>query len=85
VRADYIGHQFVVTVVDTGDGIDNEFLDNIFERFATGGNKGTGLGLSICYELIQQMGGNIQISSRRGRGTTVWITLPCETGEIVRK
>ena len=85
VRADYIGRQFVVTVVDTGDGIDKEFLDNIFERFATGGNKGTGLGLSICYELLQQMGGNIQISSRRGRGTTVWITLPCETGEIVRK
>ena len=84
-RIDYIGDRLVIAVEDTGNGIPEDFLPTIFERFATGANTGSGLGLSICSELIQQMGGNINIKSKVGRGTTVWVTLPCKASEIVRK
>jgi signal transduction histidine kinase len=84
-RIDYIGDRLVIAVEDTGNGIPEDFLPTIFERFATGANTCSGLGLSICSELIQQMGGNINIKSALGRGTTVWVTLPCRASEIVRK
>ena len=84
-RIDYIGDRLIIAVDDTGEGIEEKFLPTLFERFATGANTGSGLGLSICYELMQQMGGSINIKSTYGKGTTVWVTLPCKTSEIVRK
>ena len=84
-RIDYIGDRLIIAVDDTGEGIEEKFLPTIFERFATGANTGSGLGLSICRELMQQMGGSINIKSTHGKGTTVWVTLPCKTSEIVRK
>ena len=84
-RIDYIGDRLIIAVDDTGEGIEEKFLPTLFERFATGANTGSGLGLSICYELMQQMGGSINIKSTHGKGTTVWVTLPCKTSEIVRK
>jgi signal transduction histidine kinase/PAS domain-containing protein len=84
-RIDYIGDRLIIAVDDTGEGIEEKFLPTLFERFATDANTGSGLGLSICYELMQQMGGSINIKSTHGKGTTVWVTLPCKTSEIVRK
>ena len=84
-RIDYIGDRLIMAVDDTGDGIAEDFLPTIFERFATGADTGSGLGLSICHELTQQMGGSINIKSQKGKGTTVWVTLPCKASEIVRK
>ena len=84
-RLDYIGDQLIMAVEDTGTGIPDDLLSNIFERFATGANTGSGLGLSICYELTQQMGGTINIKSTVGKGTTVWVSLPCKAIEITRK
>jgi PAS domain S-box-containing protein len=84
-RIDYIGDRLVITVEDTGEGIEQELLPTIFERFATGASSGSGLGLSICNELIQQMGGTIHIKSTIGKGTTVWFSIPCKTAEVVRK
>jgi len=84
-RIDYIGDRLIIAVDDTGEGIEEKFLPTLFERFATGANTGSGLGLSICRELMQQMGGSINIKSTHGKGTTVWVTLPCKTSEIVRK
>ena len=83
-RVDYIGDRLIIAVEDTGEGINENLLPNIFERFATGANSGSGLGLSICYELIQQMGGTINIKSKEGQGTTVWFSIPCKTTEVVR-
>ena len=83
-RIDYIGDRLVIAVEDTGEGIEEELLPTIFERFSTGANSGSGLGLSICYELIQQMGGTINIKSERGKGTTVWFSIPCKATEVVR-
>ena len=84
-RLDYIGDRLVIAVEDTGEGIKEELLPTIFERFSTGASSGSGLGLSICNELIQQMGGSINIKSEVGKGTTVWFSVPCKMTEMVRK
>ena len=86
VRYDYVGDQLIVVVEDTGSGIPNEKLDHIFERFITGdGNtERAGLGLSICHDLIQQLGGKINITSTVGKGTNVWFSIPCKLIEADR-
>lgn len=61
---------------DTGEGIDSTALGRIFDPFFTTKPTGTGLGLSICHELVRAHGGEIQIASSKGRGTTVRIILP---------
>ncbi len=67
-----------VVVEDDGAGIPEEDLPYIFERFYRGsdGSSGFGLGLPICKDLVERMGGEISISSERGSGTRVEITLP---------
>jgi len=84
VRYDYMGDQLIVSVEDTGPGISVETVDHIFERFVTGHNTGAGLGLSICHDLMEYMGGKIQLKSEEGKGTTVWITQPCKLIEMER-
>ena len=84
VRYDYMGDQLLISVEDTGSGIPKETVEHIFERFVTSTNTGAGLGLSICHELIEYMGGKIQLKSEEGKGTTVWITLPCKLIEMER-
>lgn len=81
----YTGDHLVVTIDDTGCGIPESELSHIFERFTTGANNGSGLGLSICYELVHQMGGSINIKSEVGKGTTVWVNIPCQVTEFERK
>ena len=84
VRYEYMGDQLMISVEDTGSGIPKDAVEHIFERFVTGANVGAGLGLSICHELIEYMGGKIQLKSEEGKGTTVWITLPCKLIEMER-
>ena len=86
-RYEYIGGKLVISVDDTGAGIAPNTLKHIFERFNVSSTKnhGTGLGLPICKELVTQLGGTIDISSEQGKGTSVWISLPCEATVIDRK
>jgi len=84
VRYDYLGNNLIVSVEDTGCGIPNSALGNIFDRFVTGANNGAGLGLSICHELIKRLDGTINIKSDEGKGTTVWFSIPCQALEIER-
>ena len=85
VNCEYIGDQLYATVEDTGCGIPEKDIEHIFDRFVvTGGNAGAGLGLSICRELMTHMGGTIKLKSTEGKGTTVWITLPCKLIEMER-
>jgi PAS domain S-box-containing protein len=62
---------------DNGVGIDEELIHKIFEPFFSTKNtgKGVGLGLTLCYEFINKMGGNIEVESTLGRGTTFKVTL----------
>jgi signal transduction histidine kinase/CheY-like chemotaxis protein len=72
------GDYVCITVSDTGMGIRPEVLARVFEPFFTTKEigKGTGLGLSMVYSTMQQMGGDIEIESRPGEGTSVRLMLP---------
>jgi signal transduction histidine kinase len=87
VRASYTytGEDLVMTFQDTGDGIPEEIRQHIFDRFATSDGRRTGLGLSIVQEMLHQMGGKIKIQSEEGKGTIVWVSIPCACSELVRK
>ena len=70
-----------VSVVDTGLGMTGEQLKHLYEPFnrlgrERGGIEGTGLGLSLTRDLVTRMGGELQITSRAGLGTTARVTLP---------
>lgn len=86
VRYDYLGDELIVAVDDTGDGIPKGVLEHIFDRFVTGdgNNMRAGLGLSICHDLIQHLGGTINIKSNVGKGTSVWFSVPCKSIEMDR-
>jgi len=67
-----------IEISDTGTGIEKEHLDKIFDAFFTtkASVKGVGLGLSVCYGFIKEHGGDIEVRSDKGSGTTFVITLP---------
>ena len=72
-----------VEVSDTGCGIPRENLQRVFEPFFTtkGEHHGTGLGLSITYNLVNKLGGKIDVKSEVGVGTTFIVVLPVRRGE----
>jgi len=67
-----------LSISDTGCGIDPQHISKIFDPFFTTKEvgKGTGLGMNIAYNIIQQHGGNINVKSKIGKGTTFTVTLP---------
>ncbi len=71
----------LIEITDTGTGIREEHLDKIFDSFFTtkGEVKGVGLGLSVCYGFIEDHGGDIEVKSQVGEGTTFTISLPVRT------
>jgi two-component system NtrC family sensor kinase len=68
----------IVTISDNGSGIAEANLARVFDPFYTTKpvGKGTGLGLSICYGILKKMGGDIDVESNKGLGTTFIVTLP---------
>ena len=79
----HAGH-LLINIADTGIGIKKERLSRIFDRFVDeeGGERlGSGLGMHICKELVTQMGGNIDVESEPGKGTSVWVSIPCKAVE----
>ena len=71
--------EVAVSVSDNGSGIPAADLANIFEPFfSTKGQAGTGLGLSITRDIIEKLGGIIEVSSKDGKGTTFKVNLPVD-------
>jgi len=87
VEARKAGRNVVVTVSDTGHGIDKETLGKIFDPFFTlkDVGRGTGLGLSTTHGIIEQHGGSISASSEPGKGTTFRISFPAMGPEKSQK
>jgi two-component system sensor histidine kinase PilS (NtrC family) len=66
----------LIRVEDQGVGIAPEELDGIFHPFRGGFEKGTGLGLAIVHRIVSDYGGEVHVTSQRGVGTRVDVTLP---------
>jgi PAS domain S-box-containing protein len=76
-----------IEISDTGTGIKEEHLKRIFDSFFTTKDsiKGVGLGLSVCYGFIKEHGGDIQVRSKVGKGTTFTIILPILKVSVEKK
>ena len=72
----------VISVADTGIGIAPEELPRVKDRFYKGksSRRGSGIGLAVADEIINMHGGSLKLTSRKGEGTTVTITLPLARG-----
>jgi signal transduction histidine kinase len=83
VNASEAADTLTISVRDTGSGIAPSELPNIFERFYRADSSrgrttgGAGLGLAIVKELVAAHGGRVWVESELGRGTTVYVALPC--------
>lgn len=66
----------IVSVKDTGSGIDPQILPRLFTKFTTGSEKGTGLGLYICKRIIEAHGGKIWGENNQDRGAAFSFSLP---------
>jgi PAS domain S-box-containing protein len=79
------GECVVLSVSDTGEGMDSDTLARAREPFFTtkGVGKGTGLGLSMVHGMTEQLGGRLRIESLKGKGTSVELWIPLFQGEIL--
>ena len=65
-----------VTLSDTGVGFTEQQLEKVFEPFQPGFSGGTGLGLAIVYQIMQGIGGTVQVESKAGRGARFVLEIP---------
>lgn len=87
-RYEYRRGELLITIEDTGDGIPEEGMAHIFDRFVHNIDNhllGTGLDLPIVQAIVRQMGGTIEIESKLHQGTTAWVSIPCEAKNIERR
>jgi signal transduction histidine kinase len=84
VQAEAKAPYLEAAVSDTGNGIPNEEIGRVFERYyqaerGTRHDDGSGLGLSVVQQLVRAHGGNVHVTSIRGEGTTFRFTIPLAT------
>jgi signal transduction histidine kinase len=83
ISAAMISNELVITIMDCGPGINRETLEHIFEPFYTTKSAGTGLGMPIAKKIIEEHGGSLAITTRKGVGTEATVRLPnCRKDEI---
>jgi len=89
ITASYEYHrgELTIRIEDTGTGFTEEEMSHAFEHFSRntrGKIIGSGLDLPIVQLLAQQMGGTIDIQSDYGKGTSVWVSIPCSASVLKR-
>lgn len=75
------GREVEIDFTDTGEGIDDEDLDKIFEPLFSTKNTGIGLGLSTCQTIVELYNGKIEVMSEKEKGTTIKVVLPIASGQ----
>lgn len=78
VRAEPLNGEVQIEVEDTGQGIEPEQFDKIFDLFISTKDEGTGVGLAIVKQIIEGHGGRVNVESNPGQGTKFSILLPAE-------
>ncbi len=76
------GSHAEISVIDTGEGMVPDVLNNVFQPYFTTKEKGTGLGLAISQDIVRDHGGVISADSTPGQGSTFTIQLPLEEVEV---
>lgn len=84
---EYVRNGLQVQVIDTGDGMAQNFQENFSSLIQSGDslsffNKDSGLGLSICKSIVEGMKGEISLSSEPSKGTTVTVWIPCKMRDM---
>jgi PAS domain S-box-containing protein len=82
------GDMVRISVTDTGDGLDAEQIEHLFQPFnrlgrEEGAEEGTGIGLVVTKQLVELMGGVIGVDSEVGRGTTFWVELAASSEPVL--
>jgi signal transduction histidine kinase/BarA-like signal transduction histidine kinase/ligand-binding sensor domain-containing protein len=91
VFLDHDDENVFLTIQDTGIGIREEFLPHLFDQFQqessgySRSHEGSGLGLAITNRLVTLLGGEINVETRRGQGTSFTVRLPRSTSEEMRR
>ena len=80
VKAEELAGGVALHFTDTGVGMDEATKDKIFNPFFTTKDTGTGLGLAMTHKIIQEHGGEIEVDSMVGKGTTFTLTVPGAQG-----
>ena len=81
-----VGETLEIKISDTGEGIHDEAMRNLWKPLKTTKSKGMGLGLAICKRIVEAHGGSIDVESTLGKGSTFTISLPIKpkTGTLIR-
>lgn len=78
LEAEQQGSEFVIQVIDEGDGMDDANLDKIFDPFYTTKQSGTGLGLAVAHQIVDQHGGILKATANKEKGMTFSVVLPLQ-------
>ena len=87
-RYEYLHDELIIIVEDTGAGIEFDEVPKAFDRFMGDAKRkriGTGLDLPIVKGLVEQMGGTIDVLSEPGKGSTFFMSIPCEMVSFEKK
>jgi signal transduction histidine kinase len=74
-------NEVLLTIEDSGTGIDPDHINHIFHAFFTTKAHGMGMGLSICRSIIESHGGKLWASARSPHGSMFWVKLPSIVSE----